>query len=145
MARTYETIVLHCSATPPSMDIGAAVIDKWHRARGWSECGYHYVIRRDGKVDRGRHISLQGAHVKGHNAYTIGVCYVGGTDENGNPEDNITDKQRTTFVKLVSNLRRIFGPLDVKGHRDMPNVRKACPSFDVREKFGKAFCDESED
>ena len=66
MARTYETIILHCGATPPSMDIGAHVIDKWHRARGWAQCGYHYVIRRNGKIDRGRHISIRGAHAKGY-------------------------------------------------------------------------------
>ena len=141
MARTYETIILHCSATPPSMDIGAMVIDKMHRARGWSQCGYHYVIRRNGKVERGRHISLQGAHAKGHNAYSIGCVYIGGIDENGKPEDNITDKQRQSFVKLVSNLRRVFGTLNVIGHRDLPNVAKACPSFDTVTKFGKGFCD----
>ena len=142
MARTYETIILHCSATPPSMDIGAHVIDKWHRARGWAQCGYHYVIRRNGKIDRGRHISIQGAHAKGHNSYSIGVCYVGGVDENGKPEDNLTQQQRVAFVKLVGNLRRVFGTLNVIGHNDLPGVRKACPSFDTRVKFGEEFCND---
>jgi len=134
--RTYTTIVLHCTATPPSMDVGVIWVDKLHKARGWSQCGYHYIIRRDGTIERGRPVWMQGAHVKGHNDYTIGVAYSGGVDEDGAPEDNLTAEQYEAVKHLVTNLRLVFGPLDLLGHRDLPNVKKACPSFDVREKFG---------
>ena len=138
--RTFEAIALHCSATPPSMDLGACVIEKWHVARGWSQIGYHFVLRRDGTVERGRPMHLAGAHVKGHNEYTVGVCYVGGVDENNEPQDNMTDAQHAAFVELVEKLRDVFGPLEVWGHRDFPHVRKACPSFEVVDKFGKLWC-----
>lgn len=141
MTRTYETIVLHCSATPPRLEIDTAIIDKWHRGRGWAQVGYHYVIKRDGTVEIARPVQIPGAHAKGHNAYTVGVCYVGGVNEDNNPEDNITPKQVKAFKKLVGHLRAVFGPMLVTGHCDLPNVAKACPSFDVRKKLGAKFCD----
>lgn len=138
--RTFETIVLHCAATPPNMDVNAVWIDKIHRARGWSQIGYHYVVTRSGEVERGRPVWMQGAHVKGYNASTIGICYAGGVDADGKPEDNITAAQVDAVRKLVTKLREVFGWMDLKGHRDLPNVRKACPSFDAATKFGKTFC-----
>ena len=126
------------------MDVGVQWVDKLHRARGWSQCGYHYFVKRDGKVQRGRPVFIQGAHVKGHNEYTVAICYAGGVDENNKPEDNLTDKQRASIVKLVGNLRRVFGWMDLKGHNDFPNVRKACPSFNTVSKFGEEFCNGQE-
>ena len=139
--RTYKSIVLHCSATSADADIGACEIDKWHVARGWSQIGYHFVVRRDGTIERARPLHLPGAHTKGHNNYTIGVCYIGGVNDDNEPEDNMTKKQAKAFVELVEKIRDLFGPIHVKGHRDFPNVAKACPSFEVREKFGQRWCD----
>jgi len=140
--KEYNTIVLHCSATPPSMDIGKIVIDKWHRARGWSQIGYHYVIRRCGKIEQARPVYIHGAHTKGHNRNTIGVCYIGGVDENNKPENNITGEQKQSFKRLTEALRLTFGTLNIKGHRDFKGVKKSCPSFDVCEVFGYDFCNE---
>ena len=132
--RPIDTIIIHCSATKPSMDIGAEEIDDWHRARGWAQIGYHYVIRRDGAIEHGRPVEVMGAHVKGHNTGSIGVCYIGGIDEAGKPEDNRTARQKTWMIALVKDLMRVHGVLveRVIGHRET-GAPKACPSFDVEE------------
>ena len=131
----FDTVILHCSATNSEQDFDAATIDRWHKANGWKGCGYHFVIKRDGTVERGRDITERGAHAKGYND-TIGVCYIGGCDLSGRPEDNMTVQQVTAFKQLVNKLRDIFGEVRVIGHNDLPGVRKACPSFKVSDKFG---------
>lgn len=75
---------------------------------------------------------MRGAHARGHNATSIGVCYVGGVDEKMNPEDNRTAEQLRSMQLLVSLLWAMFPDADVLGHRDLPEVTKACPSFDVK-------------
>ena len=76
--RKISEIIVHCSATSEMRDFGAKDIDLWHKAQGWDCIGYHYVVRIDGTIEEGRPVERIGAHCKGHNAYSIGVCYVGG-------------------------------------------------------------------
>ena len=123
-------IVVHCSATPPSMDIGAAEIRKWHTDKGWSDIGYHYVIKRDGDLEVGRDESRQGAHVRGHNKNSLGVCLIGGVDRKGRADANFTFDQYQSLGYLMMNLTDKHPKAEVKGHRDFSN--KACPSFDVQ-------------
>src|SRR5690606_114532 len=78
--RFINLLVIHCAATTPLMDIGAKEIDVWHKQRGWSKIGYHFVIRRNGVIEKGRDISEVGAHVEGYNKNSIGICMVGGID-----------------------------------------------------------------
>jgi N-acetylmuramoyl-L-alanine amidase len=129
--REVDTIIVHCSATPPAMDIGAKQIDKWHKDRGWRGVGYHFVIKRDGTIEKGRDVRDIGAHARGFNTSSIGVCYIGGTDKDGHPEDNRTLAQKTSMRYLIDILLMTFPSSKVLGHRDLPNVAKACPSFDV--------------
>jgi len=132
--REIKYIVVHCSATPPSLDIGADEIRKWHtEERGWKDIGYHFVIRRDGSVEKGREIGRSGAHVRGYNANSIGVCYVGGVSESGKAEDNRTADQSRVLFATVSSLKKRWPKAEVLGHRDFPDVRKACPCFDVKQ------------
>lgn len=127
--RKIEKIIVHCSATSPSMDIGASVIRKWHvKDRGWSDIGYHYVIKRDGTIEPGRPLDRPGAHTRGHNHNSIGVCWVGGVDDQNNPEDNRTEAQRLELARLVRALALQYDAT-IHGHREFAN--KACPSFDV--------------
>jgi len=125
-------IIVHCSATPPAMDIGAAEIDRWHRERGWLGIGYHGVIRRDGKLESGRPLDRPGAHAKGYNYESIGVCLVGGVDDHGQPENNFTPEQFAQLRIILDQLSQRFPNAEILGHRDLPGVAKACPCFNVR-------------
>lgn len=129
--RATPLLVIHAAATPPSMDIGAKEIDQWHRERGWSGIGYHYVVRRSGKVEPGRPVSRSGAHARGYNSRSIGVCLVGGVNARNEPADNFTKSQYSALVRLVRRLRAQHDIVSVIGHRDLPGVRKACPCMDV--------------
>lgn len=92
--RKITEIIVHCTATPYGRETSVEEIDAWHRARGFKSIGYHFVIGLDGRVMTGRNIKEPGAHCKGHNAHSIGICYVGGLDPNGKPADTRTDKQK---------------------------------------------------
>ena len=81
--RTITLIIIHCSAVRPNQTSSAKEIDLWHRKRGWSGIGYHYVVRRDGTIETGRPEAKVGAHCLNHNKYSIGVCYEGGLDADG--------------------------------------------------------------
>jgi len=126
-------IAIHCSASPPSQDIGVAEIDRMHRLRGFLSCGYHYVIRRDGTVEDGRALNQRGAHVEGFNHCSIGICLVGGVSQADvrKPEANFTADQMAALKSLLIDLWADFPSAHAQGHRDFPNVAKACPSFDV--------------
>lgn len=130
--RKISRLIVHCAATRPSMDIGAAEIRQWHRGNGWNDIGYHYVIRRNGVIEAGRAESVPGAHAAGHNSDTIGICLVGGLDQAGQPAPLFEPAQMKTLAELLERLRQTYPGAEVLGHRDLPGVRKACPSFDVR-------------
>ena len=136
--RTLTKIVLHCSATQEGKDYSAATIRKWHTdpPRNWSDIGYHYVIRNDerGTIELGRDVQRSGAHVRGENADSIGIVYIGGVDKDMKAKDTMTDVQEASFRKLVASLRMVFGDLKLYGHNDFTD-KKACPSFKVSEKF----------
>lgn len=132
MMRVVDTVIVHCSATKPSMDIGATEIDRWHRERGWRGIGYHAVIRRDGKLENGRSPYEKGAHAKGHNSHTLAICLVGGLSNDGHAQRNFTIPQYRTLRRWIDEAQRWYGPLVVMGHCDLPSVTKDCPCFDVR-------------
>ena len=131
MEREINLIVVHCSATPPSMDIGVETIKRWHTKKGWSDCGYHYVIKRDGSVEKGRPIQRPGAHAKGYNKNSIGICCVGGVDDQMNPEDNRTEAQKESLHLLLGGLYFQYNIEKIIGHNEVSS--KACPSFSVPE------------
>ena len=130
--RQIKELILHCSATPEGRDYTVKDIDRWHRARGWKCIGYHYVIYRDGSIHRGRPIAEAGAHCQGHNAQSIGICYIGGLDKDGRtPKDTRTPQQKTALRTLVKQLQADFPGARLHGHNDF--APKACPSFSVPE------------
>lgn len=135
--RPIKKIIIHCADTYPNMDIGVKEINKWHLDRGWSEIGYHDVIRRDGRIEIGRNIHLSGAHTKGHNQDSIGVCMVGGKSQDNRPDNNFTEKQFKSLAQLIRMYRVTYGvDLPVYGHSDFSDY-KTCPNFNV-----KAFLEE---
>lgn len=131
--RKINKIILHCSATKEGQNFTVADIDKWHRARGFTKIGYHYVIYLDGSVHIGRSLDEVGAHCLGHNTDSIGICYIGGLDGNGNPKDTRTLAQIESMNSLIQNLKIKYPNATVDGHNAFAN--KACPCFDVKKEF----------
>lgn len=157
-------IVIHCSATRNGHRMGydnhtaAEIIDGWHAKRGFKRqavnlsvnphlkhIGYHYVIDTDGYLETGRAIGEIGAHVKGHNKGSIGICLVGGIDDNGNAHGEFTAQQWQALTSLLQSLAEECPNAKLYGHRDLspdlngdgkitPNEwTKQCPCFDVLE------------
>lgn len=131
-------IVIHCSDTYADMDIGKAEITQWHLDRGWSGCGYHYIIRRNGVVEMGRDLDNDGdvldeigAHAKGYNHW-IGICMVGGKARTGEQPCNFTSAQWQSLSDLcVGLMGRLRINTDmIVGHNEISD--KNCPTFDVR-------------
>lgn len=126
-----DTIWVHCSATKASADIGADTIRDWHLQRGWSDIGYHFVIRRSGQIEEGRLEDRPGAHVRGYNRNSLGICMVGGLDKNGKADANFTFAQYQSLVGLIQELREQHGMnVRVRGHRDV--AAKSCPCFSIQ-------------
>lgn len=145
--RKIKKIVVHCSATREGCDINAKDIDRWHKKRGFSQIGYHFVITLNGEVQEGRDLRLKGAHVKGHNHDSIGICYVGGLDFNGKARDTRTTAQRVSLSNLITNLSKRFNCPEILGHRDLsPDLDgdgvvekhewlKECPCFNAKKEY----------
>ena len=131
--RTIKEIIIHCAATPEGVEFDWLDIDKWHVARGWSGIGYHYVIKLDGKIQSGRDLEKIGAHAKGHNRHSIGICYIGGLDGERNPKDTRTVKQKQSLIDLLSWLKLEYPKAEIIGHNDISS--KACPSFDATNEY----------
>ena len=129
--RKITEIIIHCSATIEGKDYTVADIDRWHKARGWRGIGYHFVIYRDGSIHAGRPISETGAHCTGHNAHSIGICYIGGLSKEGKSKDTRTPEQHKAMRSLIKQLKEKFPEASIHGHREYAN--KACPCFDVKE------------
>jgi N-acetylmuramoyl-L-alanine amidase len=131
-ASQVRYIVVHCSASPPHAKVDASVIDRWHRQRGFRRIGYHYVINRDGVVELGRMLDEAGAHAYGFNDQSVGICLVGGVNRAGKAENNFTPAQFEELKAKLEELLVKFPKAQIVGHRDLPGVKKDCPSFDVR-------------
>ena len=137
--RDLNRIILHCSATKEGQDFSAATIRGWHvNGRGWRDIGYHWVIRLDGSIEVGRPLHEKGAHTKGHNKDSVGVCYIGGLDEDSKPKDTMNPEQEKAWRMIVLSLRTLYGNhITIHGHNEFAN--KACPSFTVKEKFADMY------
>lgn len=131
--RNIKEIIVHCTATPEGRPVTIKEITNWHKQRGFSTIGYHYVVMLDGSVQNGRDVNVSGAHCTNHNSISIGVCYVGGCDKNMNAKDTRTDAQKRALLDLLKRLRTMYPTAKIYGHRDFAN--KACPSFDARNEY----------
>ena len=137
--RKINKIIIHCSATPEGKNFTVEDIRRWHTmpvakgGRGWTDLGYHYVIYLDGSVHPGRPEEKIGAHCKGQNANSIGICYVGGITADGRkiPKDTRTPEQKAALRILLGSLKRKYPEATVHGHREF--AAKACPSFDMKD------------
>lgn len=132
--RKIDYIIIHCSATKEGQDFKAKDIDQWHKQRGYNKIGYHYVIDLDGTVETGRPENEVGAHCKGYNSNSIGICYIGGLDRNLSVKDTRTQAQKDAMWELVIKLLSKYPNANVYGHNEF-NKGKACPCFDVKKEF----------
>jgi len=163
--RLIDKLIIHCSYTPPSQDIGVETIRRWHTAprfndatgtymfkgakysstealpaearmlgngNGWTDIGYHFVITRGARVEVGRSVVIPGAHTKGHNKHSIGICMVGGMDpDTRHPATNFTHLQQTALQALCKRLVLDYPITSIKGHKHYAPDRE-CPCFDVQ-------------
>ena len=146
--RKITEIIIHCSATPDGRDYTVDDIRRWHRQRGYSDVGYHYIVYRNGILAQGRDVNTIGAHASGHNAHSIGICYIGGMSaDNTRPEDTRTLRQKGRLLSLLVDLRKLYPNARIVGHRDLSEDKngdgiiepsewmKACPSFDAKSEY----------
>lgn len=125
--RKVDLHIIHCADTPNDMDIGVKEIDMWHKERGWSGCGYHFVIRRNGVIEFGRPIEIVGAHCKGKNSNSIGTCLIG--------RDYFTEKQYKSLRLIDDYIKNVYNrEIKTFGHCDFSS--KSCPNFDVKKVIG---------
>ena len=132
--RRIDLIVIHCSATRCDRAFPVTALIRCHRER-FGFTGYHYYVTRDGTTVQTRHLQLAGAHAKGYNAHSIGICYEGGLDERGKPADTRTLAQKKALLALLRKLKACYPDATILGHRDLPGVAKACPCFDARTEY----------
>lgn len=133
--RKITEIIIHCADTPEGRDDKAADIRRWHKARGFNDIGYHYVIDLDGTIEPGRDVDVAGAHANGHNAKSIGICYIGGADKNMKPKDTRTEEQKTALRLLLKYLVQKYPGAKIYGHRDFSE--KPCPCFDAKTEYAE--------
>ena len=141
MPRNITEIVIHCTATRANWmegkPVGSVVkeLTRWHvEDNGWSDCGYHYVIHRDGIIGSARPIEKSGAHCRGRNRSSIGVSLVGGRGGCKEDEflDNYTKDQDDTLRGLIGDLKQDYPSITkISGHHEYAN--KACPCFSVED------------
>jgi N-acetylmuramoyl-L-alanine amidase len=133
--RKITSIAVHCSATKEGQHFTAKDIDGWHRKQGWKEIGYNAVVLLDGTIEPGRDEAKIPSHAAGQNANSIAICYVGGVDKAGKPKDTRTPAQRIALRSWLTAKRKEYPNAKILGHRDYPNVAKACPSFDAKAEY----------
>jgi N-acetylmuramoyl-L-alanine amidase len=132
--RKINKIILHCTATPEGRHTTVEDIRLWHKAQGWSDIGYHYVVYLDGSIHPGRPIEVSGAHTKGLNKNSIGVVYVGGINAmNFKAKDTRTPEQKEALDCLLNELMGTYKGATLHGHNEF--APKACPSFNVQKEY----------
>ena len=130
--RNIKFIVVHCTATPSNTTIDS-IKHYWKDVRKWGDtAGYHYIIEADGEVTQLLAEEKNSNGVYAHNSECINMAYIGGVDKEGKPKDTRTNAQKHAMFDLIVELTEKYTGAKVLGHRDFPNVAKACPSFDVR-------------
>ena len=123
LGTNIKLLVVHCSDTDNKEDLSALDIHKMHLDFGWDGIGYHKVISRSGKIESGRPEYWIGAHVKGKNDISLGVCLIG--------RDYFTELQFLSLEKVLRKWKFLYPNAKILGHRDTGDTSKTCPNFDV--------------
>lgn len=130
--RTKTTCIVIHHVGDMDRDVPASEIHQWHLNNGWSGIGYHFVIRKDGTVERGRPESKIGSHCLNHNSYTIGINVVGDLEKN-----NPTQQQLESLYKLVADMCEKYkitpSSTTIVGHKD--KMSTTCPGKNMYSKI----------
>jgi N-acetylmuramoyl-L-alanine amidase len=132
--RSIKYIAVHCTATAQTATI-EAIQNYWREHLGWQTPGYHFIIKADGALVNLLPIEKVSNGVKGFNSETINISYIGGIDKKGVPKDTRTIAQKEILLDILKVLKGKFPSAIIQGHRDFPNVKKACPSFDAKTEY----------
>ena len=124
LKQNISLLVVHCSDTEDRLDLSAIDIHKMHLQFGWDGIGYHKIIKRCGKIENGRPEYWIGAHVKGKNNISLGVCLIG--------RNKFTKKQFLSLEKVLKKWKNLYPNAKIIGHRDTQDTQKTCPNFDVK-------------
>lgn len=124
-------LTIHCAATPEGRHVTHEQITQWDKAK-FGQTSYHWVIELDGSMHRTLRDDQKGAHVGKANTGNIGICYIGGVSKSMDPKDTRTDAQKKSLLTLIRTYKERYPGIIIRGHRDWPGTKKACPSFDVQ-------------
>lgn len=125
---------MHCTATAQTATV-ENIQKYWREVLGWQQPGYHFIVKPNGEIAYLLDISLVSNGVKGFNSQTINISYIGGVDFKNNPKDTRTPEQKATLLKLLREMKTKFPKAVIQGHKDFPNVHKACPSFEAKTEY----------
>lgn len=130
--RNIKYIVIHCTATQPETPI-QSIQRYWREVKKWGDTpGYHYIIKLNGEVVKLLDESKNSYGVYAHNSECISISYIGGIDKNGKAKDTRSVAQIRAMYAKIQELKQRYPNAEVRGHRDFPEAKKACPSFDVK-------------
>ena len=132
--REIKFLAVHCTATPQTATV-SSIQNYWKNVLKWKMPGYHFIIKPDGEVVQLLEIEKVSNGVKGFNSVSINISYIGGVDSQNKPIDNRTEAQKKALLDLLKKLKKQFPKAVIQGHRDFPEVKKACPSFNAKEEY----------
>ena len=132
--REVKFLAVHCTATPQTATV-SSIQSYWRNILKWKMPGYHFIIKPDGEVVQLLEIEKVSNGVKGFNSVSINISYIGGVDGQNKPIDNRTPAQKKALLDLLKKLKKQFPKAVIQGHRDFPEVKKACPSFNAKEEY----------
>ena len=121
--KKISMLVVHCSDTENGQNLSTVDIHKMHLEFGWDGIGYHKIITRSGRIENGRPEYWVGAHVKGKNEISLGVCLIG--------RDRFTKRQFVSLERILKKWKTRYPSAKIVGHRDTGDTQKTCPNFDV--------------
>lgn len=132
--RTITHLTVHCTATPQTTTV-ASIQRHWKDVLKWKSSGYHVIIEASGKIVRLAPDSAVCNGVAGHNSNSLHVSYIGGVDASGKAKDTRTFAQKSSLYTVLLEWKKLYPNAVILGHRDFPNVRKDCPSFDAKKEY----------
>ena len=132
--RQIKYIVVHCTATPQTTTVNS-ILDYWKREKGWQYPGYHYLVKPDGQIIPLLSETVTSNGVKGFNYCSVHISYIGGINAKDEAVDNRTPHQKNALRVALKILKSKYPSAIIQGHRDFPDVKKACPAFNAKSEY----------